>query len=88
MTDIAELRNRLDEIEALAESRPGEALDELEDVTAELDGALTEHLAAAHRLVRNEDFAGAAQALGENAAVLQRTANLSLVIREETRRRR
>lgn len=88
MTDPEALADRLDRIEAIAEDRPGEALDELEAVIAELDAAVTEPLDRAHALVRNEDFPGAARALGESATLLGRTATLALTVREQVRRRR
>lgn len=88
MSDLEEIRERLGHVEDIAEGRPGEALDELQAITADLDEGLAESHGRAHALVRNEDLAGAAQALGESAQVLQRTATLSLTVREEVRRRR
>lgn len=88
MSDIDAARHRRREIEELSESRPGAALDQLEEFTAELDDVLAGPLAEAHRLIRNEDFTGAARVLGDGAVLLQQTATLSLAIREHIRRRR
>ena len=83
-----EIRDRLAHIEEIAEDRPGEALDELQAVTADLPEVLADRLDRAHARLRNEDFPGAAHALTESALVLQRTATLALALREHIRRRR
>ena len=83
-----EIRARLTHIEELTEARPGDALDELQAVTADLPEVLADRLDRAHARLRNEDFPGAAQVLAESALVLQRTAILSLTLREHIRRRR
>lgn len=83
-----EIRDRLTRIEEIAEDRPGDALDELQAVTADLPEVLADRLDRAHARLRNEDFPGAAQALTESALVLQRTATLALALREHIRRRR
>jgi len=83
-----EIRVRLTHIEEIAENRPGDALDELQAVIADLPEALADRLDRAHARLRNEDFPGAAQALAESALVLQRTATLTLALREHIRRRR
>lgn len=83
-----EIQERLAYIEDIAEDRPGEALDELQEVTGNLNDALADHQDRAHALVRNEDLAGGAQALTESALILQRTATLALEVREQVRRRR
>lgn len=88
MTTLEEIIERLDRVEERAEDRPGAALDDLESVIADLGDALVDRQERAHRLVRNEDFPGAAHLLGENALALQRTATLTLELREQIRRRR
>lgn len=85
---LDEIRARLTHIEEIAEDRPGEALDELQSVTADLPDLLAERLDRAHARLRNEDFPGAAQILTESALVLQRTATVALALREHIRRRR
>jgi hypothetical protein len=85
---IEEMHDRLAHIETIAEDRPGEALDELQAVIADLTEALADRQAKAHALCRNDDLAGAARHLNESALLLHRTATLALVIREEVRRRR
>lgn len=83
-----DLGERLTEIEANVEERPGAALDDLLEVIADLDRALKDSHERAHALIYNEDLAGGAQVLTESALILQRTARLSLALREEIRRRR
>lgn len=83
-----EIRDRLTRIERIAADRPGEALDELQSVTADLPDVLTDSQERAHARLRNEDLPGAAQALTESAQLLQRTATLALALREHIRRRR
>lgn len=88
MSDIEEVRERLDRIEETIDRRPGDAQAELEDVTPEIGETVAERQADARRLLANEDFVGAAHVLAENGLVLQRTANLTLELREQVRRRR
>lgn len=88
MSELDELRARLEEIEARIEDRPGEALDELTALVGEMDAAIGEEIVRSERLLGNEDFPGAAGALGESAVVLQRTATVALALREAIRRRR
>lgn len=83
-----DLHERLRYIEDVAEDHPGEALDELQEVTGDLNDELADQQEQAHALIRNEDLAGAAQELSESALVLQRTASLALEVREQVRRRR
>lgn len=83
-----EIRARLTQIGELAEDRPGEALDELQAVIADLPEVLADRLDQAHARLHNEDFPGAAQALAESALLLQRTAIFALALREHIRRRR
>lgn len=88
MSAFGALQDHLDRIENRAADRPGEALDDLETVVASLDDVLVEHNEQAQALVQNEDLAGAAHVLGQNALVLQQTALLALKLREQIRRRR
>lgn len=55
-----DLRDRLAHIEDIAENRPGEALEELEAVTADLPDVLADRQADARALLRNGEFPGAA----------------------------
>lgn len=88
MSEFVELQDRLHHIDDQAAERPGEALDDLETVLESLDDALADRHERAQALVQNEDLAGAAHVLGENALLLQRTAILALELREQIRRRR
>lgn len=88
MSEFGALQDHLDRIETRAADRPGEALDDLEAVVASLDNVLVERNEQAQAFVKNEDLAGAAHVLGENAMVLQQTAILALELREQIRRRR
>lgn len=88
MSSYEELGDRLDRIEDRAADRPGEALDDLETLVGELSAGLADGQTDAEALVRNEDLSGAAQRLGENALLLQRTAVVALELREQIRRRR
>lgn len=88
MSDLGTLQDRLHDIETRTADRPGEALDDLEAVLASLDEALVDRHEHAQALIQNEDLAGAAHILGENALTLQRTALIALELREQIRRRR
>lgn len=88
MTDIEEIIDRLDGIEASIEERPGDAQTELEAVMPAIGEMIAEQQADAQQFMRNEDFAGAAHLLVENGLLLQRAASLTLELREQIRRRR
>lgn len=88
MSEFEALQDHLDRIETRSDSRPGEALDDLETVVASLDDVLVDRHERAQALLHNDDLAGAAHVLTENAVVVQRTAFLALVLREQIRRRR
>jgi len=47
------IQKRLTDFENIVEERPGEALDELQEVIADLNEALTDHQESAHALIRN-----------------------------------
>lgn len=86
--EIEEIAARLDSIESAMAERPGEAQTELEAVLPELGESIRVRQADARRLLRNEDFAGAAHLLVENGLLLQRCASVVLELREQVRRRR
>lgn len=88
MTDIETIRERIERIEASIDERPGDAQAELETVIPEIGETIAERQVDARQLLRNEDFAGAANLLVENGLLLQRIASLLLDLREEIRRRR
>lgn len=88
MTDIDEIRKRIERIEASIDERPGGAQDELETVLPEIGETIAERQVDARQLMRNEDFAGAAHLIVENGLLLQRSAGLLLDLREQIRRRR
>jgi predicted nucleic acid-binding Zn-ribbon protein len=88
MSDIEEIRERLDRIEETIGERPGDAQAELEALTPEIGELIAERQTNARRSMADEDFVGAAHVLTENASLLQRTANLVLELREQVRRRR
>lgn len=88
MASFVNLRQRLDEVADQIETSPGVAQEELETVTADLGPAIAGRQERARELLVQDDFPTASRLLVENALVLQRTANLSLQLREAVRRRR
>lgn len=88
MPDFDEMSARLDDIEASTNQRPGAAQAELEALLPRIGEVIVERQGEAVQLLRNEDFAGAAQVLVENALLLQRGAGTVLTLREQVRRRR
>lgn len=88
MTEIQEIRERLDQIEGSIEHRPGDAVTELATVTPTIGDVIADRQIHAQQLMRNEDFAGAAHLHVENSLLFQRSASLLLELREQIRRRR
>lgn len=88
MTDIEEIRTRLDQIDASIDQRPGDAQAELEAVLPTIGEIIAERQTDAQQWVRNEDFAGGAHIMVENGLLLQQSASLLLELREQIRRRR
>lgn len=89
MTAFEEFQDRIERIEASMDERPGDAQGELETVILELGETIAERQVEARQLMRNEDFAGAANLLVENGLLLlQRIVSLLLDLREQIRRRR
>lgn len=88
MPDFDAVSTHLDELEASINDRPGAAQAELEELLPGIGEVIVERQGEAVQLLRNEDFAGAAQLLVENALLLQRGAGVVLGLREQVRRRR
>lgn len=88
MDTLSDLHDDLDDIEATLQRRPGEALDDLETLIEDAEATIPDALSQSRRLLRNEDFSGAAGEASRTALLVQRIATATLDIREETRRRR
>lgn len=88
MPPLDETMERLDRVEERAAATPGAAQDDLESIITDLGETISDRQERAHTLLQNEDFLGAAQLLSENAFALQRTAVVTLELREQIRRRR
>lgn len=88
MDDLEGINDRLAAIEQIANDRPGEAVDELQDLLGELDEPISNANDHARALLRNEDYPGCALLLNETGVLFQRLSTLALVLRDEIRRRR